>query len=158
MKRNAMLIAMAMLVFLMGTKYSYSLEFVTHRLPGDAPTNSTGTGNLDDLVTAACKVWKLAFPYDKRTVILDYGWAPVGGGQHALDSQGGTPNLETKGTILFNNNNNLANFSWYLDPTPLECSEGTNTSYTEESVSLEMDQLTPLAVIDGRHLVRRWIC
>src|SRR5690606_8404106 len=39
---------------------------------------------------------------------------------HTLNAQGGTPNRETAGTIVFDNDGSS---SWYLDPTPCDNSE-----------------------------------
>ena len=59
---------------------------------------------------------------------------PGRGGQHTLNAQGGTPNRETEGTILFNNDNDLTHYSYYLDPTPYENEEFGNG--TEETIDL----------------------
>jgi hypothetical protein len=84
---------------------------------GSQGTNDIGTGNPAGLFNPAADNWEQAM-LDDFTVNLPFGWAPVGGGRHALDVQGGTPCRETKGTILFNNDCVPGHFHRYLDPTP----------------------------------------
>lgn len=110
-----------------------ALTIIRDFIGGTPPTNSIGAGNLQTIFNVACDVWELAIR-DDYTQTLHYGWANVGGGQHVLNVQGGTPNRETDGTILFNNNNQPGNYSWYLDPNPLADTGYTN--WTEESASL----------------------
>jgi hypothetical protein len=91
-------------------------------VPGD-PLNGApgscdiGTGNLDDIVQAAATRWERSIR-DNHTLTVYYGWAPNGGGSHVLLEQGGSPNRETVGQILFNNNCVPGNFHWFLDPNP----------------------------------------
>jgi hypothetical protein len=82
---------------------------------GTPQPNSLGGGNVVDIFNAAADRWELAIR-DPFTVTFHYGWAPVGGANHTLNAQGGTPNRETEGTILINNLPTA--FRWFLDPTP----------------------------------------
>jgi hypothetical protein len=89
---------------------------ITRNFIGGAPqANTTGGGNLIGIFDAAADKWERAIldPFD---ITLNFGWAPVGGANHALNAQGGTPNRETKGTILFNNT--ASNLQWFMDSTP----------------------------------------
>jgi hypothetical protein len=90
------------------------IEFVG----GDPGPGNAGSGNLQTIFEAAASVWENAI-HDPFTIKLQYGWAPVGGGQHILVSQGGSPNRETQGLIQFNNDGVQGHFVWFLDPDPL---------------------------------------
>jgi hypothetical protein len=97
-----------------------ALTVVTNFIGGTAPANARGGGNLVDIVNAAARMWEAAYPEDV-VITINYGWAPVGdAGTHTLLDQGGTPNRETSGMILFDNSG-AAQF--YLDPTPDENEE-----------------------------------
>ncbi|MEN9913091.1 MAG: hypothetical protein RLY66_499 [Candidatus Parcubacteria bacterium] len=134
MKKLLLLLVVA-LVSLCGIQRASSLTIVRIFTGGTPPTNSIGAGNLTDIVNAACDTWELAIR-DEHTVTLYYGWAPVGGGQHDLLTQCGTPNRETSGSLLFNNDNDPNHLPWYLDPTPYSCSDATN--YVVKTVNLGM--------------------
>jgi hypothetical protein len=92
-----------------------ALTVVTSFIGGVPPANAAGGGNLTDIVNAAARIWESAY-LDPVTITLNFGWAPTGdAGTHTLMEQGGTPNRETTGLILFDNSG-AAKF--YLDPTP----------------------------------------
>lgn len=95
-----------------------SLTIIREYIGGTQPTNSIGQGNLTNIFDLACKVWELAI-LDEHKLTLRFGWADVGAGQHVLDEQGGIPNRETKGTVLFNNDNAVGHAAWFIDPNPL---------------------------------------
>jgi hypothetical protein len=84
---------------------------------GTPQPNALGGGNLVDIFNAAADRWESAIR-DQFTVTFQFGWAPIGGGTHTLNAQGGTPNRETAGTILINNDTIPGHFRWFLDPTP----------------------------------------
>lgn len=89
---------------------------ITRNFIGGTPqANTVGGGNLIDIFSTAADQWERAIldPFD---LTLNFGWAPIGGVTHSLNAQGGTPNRETEGTILFNNT--ASNFQWRMDPTP----------------------------------------
>jgi hypothetical protein len=92
-----------------------ALTITRNFIGGAQQANTTGGGNLIGIFDAAADKWERAIldPFD---ITLNFGWAPVGGANHALNAQGGTPNRETKGTILFNNT--ASNFQWFMDSTP----------------------------------------
>lgn len=94
-----------------------ALVIVRNFTGGSPPTTSIGKGNLIEIFHAAADQWERAI-LDDHTVIVNFGWAPIGGGTHTLIHQGGIPNRETEGTILFNNDTNPHHFQWWLDPTP----------------------------------------
>ena len=96
---------------------AYALKIIRQNLGGTPQPTAIGKGNLEAIFHAAADYWEHAIQ-DNHTLILKFGWAPVGGGLHTLTRQGGSPNRETEGTILFNNNTNPGNFQWWLDPTP----------------------------------------
>jgi hypothetical protein len=92
-----------------------ALTLITHFIGGNPPANAVGGGNLTDIVNAAARMWESVYA-DKVTITLRYGWAPVGdAGTHTLLEQGGTPNREITGIILFDNSGSAA---FFLDPTP----------------------------------------
>ncbi|MBP6858827.1 MAG: hypothetical protein KBC33_03305 [Candidatus Pacebacteria bacterium] len=131
--KKLLLLMVAFVSLLLGTQNASSLTIIRNYIGGTPPTNSTGTGNLITIVNAACDVLETAI-LDDHVITINYGWAPIGGGQHALVSQDGIPSRETCGTVLFNNDNDPHHFSWYLDPSPLACTEATN--YVEECINL----------------------
>ena len=101
-----------------------ALTIIRDFIGGSQGTNDIGNGDLTAIFNTAADIWEQAV-HDDFTLTLHYGWAPVGGGQHSLEVQGGTPNRETEGTILFNNDNVSGHFHWYLDPTPRDNLEFT---------------------------------
>ncbi len=87
----------------------------TSYIGGNPPANAAGGGNLIDIVTAAARIWASAYS-DSITLTLYAGWAPVGdAATHTLVAQGGHPNREITGILLFDNSGAV---SFYLDPTP----------------------------------------
>ncbi len=94
-----------------------ALDIIRHYQGGTPQPTAIGNGNLQAIFNAAADYWEHAIQ-DDHTLVLNFGWAPVGGGLHTLNQQGGSPNRETVGTILFNNNTNPGNFQWWLDATP----------------------------------------
>jgi hypothetical protein len=113
--------------FLAGVQPTSSLTIIRDFIGGSPGTNDIGSGNLVAIFNAAADIWELAIQ-DDHVLTLHYGWAPVGGGQHTLNAQGGTPNRETEGTILFNNDDVAGHYHYYLDPTP-----GLNEEYSSYS-------------------------
>lgn len=95
-----------------------ALTIIRDFIGGAPPEDSVGQGNLIDIFNAAADQWEQAIR-DPHTIILHFGWGSVVGGTHQLLSQGGAPNRETEGTILFGNDRNIeGHLKWYLDPTP----------------------------------------
>jgi len=94
-----------------------ALDIIRQYQGGTPQPTAIGKGNLQAIFNAAADYWEHAIQ-DDHTLVLKFGWAPVGGGLHTLNRQGGFPNRETEGTILFNNNTNQGNFQWWLDATP----------------------------------------
>jgi len=90
-------------------------------LGGTAPTLS-GSGSLTTTMEAAAQVWELAFndAAVDHTLSLSYAWNPLSNGilaSHFLMSQGGTPNRELSGQILFDNDGSSRFFAdGTLDP------------------------------------------
>lgn len=92
-----------------------ALTVITSYMGGNPPANAAGGGNLMDIVNTAARIWESAYS-DPITINLYFGWAPVGdAGTHTLLQQGGIPNREMAGIILFDNSGAVA---FYLDPTP----------------------------------------
>ncbi len=100
-----------------GAKEVQALDIIRVYQGGTPQPTAIGKGNLVAIFNAAADYWEHAIQ-DDHTLVLKFGWAPVGGGLHTLNRQGGLPNRETEGTIQFNNNTNPGNFQWWLDPTP----------------------------------------
>ena len=129
----AMRTMLCAVVFISAVHSASALTIIRDFIGGTPPTNSLGAGTLTNIFNEACDVWELAYPNVNLTLTLHYGWAPVGGGQHTLNAQGGTPNRETDGIILFNNDNDPTHYAFFLDDDPLEHS-GTN--FIDESTNL----------------------
>lgn len=92
-----------------------AVTIVTEFIGGAPPANAAGAGNLADIVQTAARIWESAYA-DSFTVRIHYGWAPLdAAGTHTLLEQGGAPNRELVGLILFDNSGAV---SFYLDPTP----------------------------------------
>lgn len=98
-------------------KEASALDILRQYQGGTPQPTAIGKGNLEAIFNAAADYWEHAIQ-DDHTLVLKFGWAPVGGGLHTLNQQGGVPHRETEGTIQFNNNTNPGNFQWWLDPTP----------------------------------------
>jgi hypothetical protein len=108
-----------------------AITFDIHFIGGTAPANVAGGGNLSDIVNAAARMWESVYS-DSTTITLYYGWAPIGdAGTHTLLAQGGNPNCETSGIILFDNSGSVV---FFLDPTPYSNEEYQR--FTEESQNL----------------------
>jgi len=60
---------------------------------GNPSPTLIGKGNVIEIFDAAADQWERAI-LDDHTVILNFGWAPIGGGHHTLIHQGGHPNRE----------------------------------------------------------------
>ncbi len=92
-----------------------AVTIVTEFIGGAPPANAAGAGNIVDIVQAAARIWESAYA-DSFTVRIHYGWAPLdSAGTHTLLEQGGAPNRELVGLILFDNSGAVP---FYLDPTP----------------------------------------
>jgi len=97
---------------------------------GTAPTNAVGGGTLSAVFNAAADWWESAIG-DTHTVTIEYSWGPQTGSTlaaHTLGTQGGSPNRETKGSIVFDNDGSSV---WFIDPSPTDHAEFT--TYTETS-------------------------
>jgi len=128
-----MLLPFIFILFLLPLPQVHALEIIRNYQGGLPQPTAIGRGNLEQVFNAAADHWEHAIR-DDHTLILNFGWAPVGGGLHTLNRQEGTPNRETEGTILFNNNGNATHFQWWLDPTPYDHEEFQ--SYSERSQDL----------------------
>jgi len=92
-----------------------ALTVTTYFVGGVPPATQEGGGELAKIVEAAARIWESAYS-DVGTITLYYGWASLGqAGNHSLIEQGGSPNREAAGLILFDNSGKV---SFYLDPTP----------------------------------------
>jgi hypothetical protein len=105
-------------VLLLGSIYASeasALTIITNFIGGNPPANAVGGGNLPEIVNAAARMWETAYS-DPVTITLYFGWSNIGdAGNHTLVQQGGIPNREIIGVILFDNSGAA---SFYLDPTP----------------------------------------
>ncbi|MDT7043959.1 hypothetical protein [Candidatus Nitronereus thalassa] len=126
------------LFFSVSSSDANALDIIRHFQGGTPQPTAIGKGNLVAIFHAAADFWEHAIQ-DDHTLILKFGWAPVGGGVHTLNRQEGSPNRETEGTILFNNNTNPNNFQWWLDATPHQSEEFQ--SYTELTQDLGGGQI-----------------
>ena len=131
--RSAGIVLVSTLALLTSVQNGPALTIIRDFIGGAPGTNDIGSGNVVEIFNAAADIWELAIR-DQHVLTLHFGWAPVGGGEHTLIAQGGTPNRETEGTILFNNDNSPIHYHYYLDPTPYDNEEFGN--YMEETINL----------------------
>ncbi len=99
---------------------------------GAAPTTAGG-GNFQTIFNVAADWWEAAI-LDAHTVTIAYDWGPQAGGTlaaHSLTTQGGTPNRETAGQIIFDNDGSS---NWFLDPTPLQNEEYSTFTPTTQNL------------------------
>jgi hypothetical protein len=102
-----------------------AVTLVTRFIGGEVPANTAGRGNLEEVFNTAARIWESAYA-DAGTVILYFGWAAqADAGTHTMVEQGGSPNREIAGKILFDNSGAV---SYFLDPTP-----GLNEEYRRKS-------------------------
>jgi len=120
-----------LLVLILHSPAASALTVLTQCIGGNPPSNAAGAGTLTGIVTAAARMWESAYA-DPSVITLYFGWAPVGdAATHTLIEQGGNPNREVVGTILFDNSGAA---SFFLDPTPYTSEEYRR--HTEESQDL----------------------
>ncbi|MGK0304007.1 MAG: hypothetical protein ACI89X_004910, partial [Planctomycetota bacterium] len=111
------------------------VTIIRNQVAGAAPGSAVGGGNLTQIFNEAADWWEAALVTTPYTLTLTYSWAPLGGGTlgvHNLNSQGGSPNRETAGTIRFDNDGTS---SWFMDPTPCDNSDYTS-GLTNSSANL----------------------
>lgn len=111
------LIGVGLVSLMLSAQSVAALTIVRDYVGGSPGTNDTGRGNLVEIFNVAADIWEKAI-LDDHVLTLHFGWAPDGGGTHVLNAQGGTPNRETEGTILFNSDNVVGHHHYFLDPTP----------------------------------------
>ena len=121
------------LTMLIGSVTSASALTIGRTWLGGAAPTTTGAGNLQSIFNDAADSWEAAI-LDPHNVNLSFGWGPKGGSilaAHGLGTQGGVPNRETSGTILFDNDG-TSNF--FMDATPFDNSEFT--TFTSSTLDL----------------------
>ncbi len=120
MRSTQRIILTALFLVFMRAHYASAIDIVTVYAGGSPPAKTAGAGNLVDVFNAAARIWETAYQ-DQFTLTLYFGWAPLdSAGNHSLVEQGGVPNRETVGMILFDNTGKT---SFYLDPTPFQNEE-----------------------------------
>jgi hypothetical protein len=113
---------LSLILFIILAPSAFALTIDTRFIGGAAPRNSSGGGNLNDIMNTAAHMWESVYS-DQFTLTLYYGWGHscTPAAIHTLISQGNEPNRELLGTIIFNNSGSTP---FYLDPTP-----GSNDEY-----------------------------
>jgi hypothetical protein len=116
MKLDKTFLIAVMLFILMSCSSIFALTIETQFIGGAAPRNAVGGGNLTDLVNAAARIWESSYS-DPSVLTIYYGWgsSTSEAATHTLLTQGGNPNRESAGMILFDNSGNTV---FFLDPTP----------------------------------------
>ncbi len=131
MKAVRQFFLMTLVIVILHAPAASALTVIRHNIGGNPPSNTAGAGGLTDIVNAAARMWESAYA-DPSVITLYFGWAPVGdAGTHTIIEQGGTPNREVVGMILFDNTGAV---SFFLDPTPYASEEYRRR--TEESQDL----------------------
>lgn len=126
MYKNYRKVAALVIVFILLTiSESPAMDIVTRYVGGTPPANTSGSGNLTDIVNAAARMWESVYA-DRVTLTLDYGWAPIDdAGNHIALEFNNRGNQEIACTLLFNNSDATL---FYLDPTPY-----TNEEYRQKT-------------------------
>ena len=111
-----------------------ALSITADFLGGTPASNTVGGGDLATIFAAAARQWENAI-LDPYSLTLHYGWAPLSSiGDHALLSQGGSPNREMEGIILFDNDGNPGGIEIFMDPTPDFSEEYLTYSETQQDL------------------------
>jgi hypothetical protein len=106
---------LAVLFVFISASESPALTIVTRFIGGTPPANTSGSGNLTDIVNAAARMWESVYA-DPVTVTLDYGWASIpDAGNHIALGFNEQGNQELAGMLLFDNTGRTP---FFLDPTP----------------------------------------
>jgi hypothetical protein len=133
-RRKTGWIALLALPFLVAlAQQASALTIIRNNLGGAAPVNAVGAGNLAAIFNAAANLWEAAI-LDAHVVTINFSWGGQGGGTlaaHSLGAQGGVPNRETLGSIVFDNDGSSL---WFMDGTPTLNEEWT--TFTESSANL----------------------
>jgi len=116
-----------------GSRGGVGLTIIRHFIGGEPGSSDIGAGNLVEIFNEAADRWEREIRHP-HVLVLHFGWAPHFSASHVLLSQGGMPNRETQGLILFNNDDDPGHTHFYLDPTPK--SDEEYRGYTEESLDL----------------------
>jgi hypothetical protein len=123
--RAKLVVAFTLALLLLTSAASSALTIRGNFMGGQPAGPTFGGGSIVEIFRAAAAMWEHAIR-DDFTVTFDFGWgspAPgVYGSSHQLLAQGGTPNRETHGLLLFNNPVGGAGppdfVPLFLDPTP----------------------------------------
>jgi hypothetical protein len=139
MLRSTVLFAAALSLSVASPQSSQAGLIINLSFSGGTAAGLTGTGSLTSTMSAAAKVWELAFNDASFNHSLDisYAWAALSGGTlavHSLGSQGGSPNRETSAQIRFDNSNRSFFADGTLNPAdPIGSGNSEYTTYTETS-------------------------
>lgn len=110
---------------LLAISESSAMDIVTRYIGGAPPMNTSGSGNLTDIVDAAARMWESVYK-DHVRVTLEYGWAPIDeAGNHIATEFNVLGNQEVACRLLFDNSDATP---FYLDPTP-----NLNEEYTQRT-------------------------
>lgn len=124
--RSGLFVGLAVAVLLAGYAPS-ALALTITRVNGGGTgpaVGTSGSGTLAAIFNWAADQWEAAIP-DAHNVTITFSWGAQAGGTlaaHSLGTQGGVPNRETSGSIVFDNDGST---NWFLDGTP-----GDNSEYT----------------------------
>ena len=101
-----------------------AMTIETHFIGGTAPLNTSGDGNLSDIVNAAARVWESIYD-DQITLILYYGWEDnmEDVATHTALEMTTDGRREVAGVLKFNSNGSV---QFFLDATP-----DTNEEYQQ---------------------------
>ena len=125
-KKLAVLVAVFILI---SVSESSAMTIVTRFIGGTPPANTSGTGNLTDIVNTAACMWESVFA-DPVTVTLDYGWSSIpDAGNHIAIGFNEEGNQEIAGMLLFDNSGATP---FFLDPTP-----DLNEEYQQSNVEYQ---------------------
>ncbi|MEM7313203.1 MAG: hypothetical protein AAF497_08630 [Planctomycetota bacterium] len=93
---------------------------------GSAPGNLSGEGDIEMLGDIVARYWESIY-LDDHVLEVEYGWFPRSGptATHRYVAGGGNPFRQTVATIAFDNDGTTA---WFLDATPWESSEYSNSA------------------------------
>ncbi|HSW39177.1 MAG TPA: hypothetical protein VLL97_06765 [Acidobacteriota bacterium] len=122
-RKPATLLIVITIIVCLPLSAASAMTINTHFIGGTPAENTSGSGNLIDIVNAAARIWEASYS-DPIEITLYFGWASIGAaGNHTAEEIDGR--VIVSSTLLFDNSGAI---SFFLDPTPY-----SNEEYKQRS-------------------------